>query len=166
VLARVIALVALAWLALLVAAPSGPSAPAALIYAIGAIVCHQIPERSFHLAGYQIPVCARCLGIYAGFALAAAACLVTRFGRASARVGHLTARAARCVIVVSALPTAATLGLEWTGVWRGTNIIRACAGAALGIGIAFVVMSAVATLHYSGCERRRPTGPSRLQPPI
>lgn len=28
--------------------------------------CHQMPERSFFLFGYQFPVCARCTGILCG----------------------------------------------------------------------------------------------------
>ena len=32
-------------------------------------VCHQIPDRSFHISGYPIAVCARCSGIYIGFLL-------------------------------------------------------------------------------------------------
>ena len=40
------------------------------VYAVGSIVCHQRPERSFHLWGAQMPVCARCTGIYMGAALA------------------------------------------------------------------------------------------------
>lgn len=28
--------------------------------------CHQIPERSFHVRGYQFPVCARCTGTFVG----------------------------------------------------------------------------------------------------
>lgn len=39
---------------------------AAVVYAIGAAVCHQRPERSFHTAGVQWPVCARCTGLYVG----------------------------------------------------------------------------------------------------
>ena len=39
---------------------------AAAVYAAGSLVCHQRPERSFHLAGAQLPVCARCLGLYVG----------------------------------------------------------------------------------------------------
>jgi uncharacterized membrane protein len=31
--------------------------------------CHQLPERSFYAAGWQMPVCARCFGIYAGILL-------------------------------------------------------------------------------------------------
>lgn len=29
--------------------------------------CHQIPERSFFIRGYQLPVCARCTGIIIGY---------------------------------------------------------------------------------------------------
>ena len=29
--------------------------------------CHQLPERSFFFKGYQLPVCARCLGIIVGY---------------------------------------------------------------------------------------------------
>lgn len=28
--------------------------------------CHQLPERSFHWKGRQLPVCARCTGVFAG----------------------------------------------------------------------------------------------------
>jgi uncharacterized membrane protein len=34
--------------------------------AIGYAVCHRIPERSFHTGGYQLPLCARCSGMYLG----------------------------------------------------------------------------------------------------
>src|SRR5262249_38310806 len=47
-----------------------------VIYAMGGLVCHQRPERSFWLWGAQMPVCARCSGIYAGAALAAALALI------------------------------------------------------------------------------------------
>jgi uncharacterized membrane protein len=33
---------------------------------VGYAICHQIPERSFHIAGHQLPLCARCTGIYLG----------------------------------------------------------------------------------------------------
>jgi uncharacterized membrane protein len=33
---------------------------------VGYAICHQIPERSFHMHGEQLPLCARCTGIYMG----------------------------------------------------------------------------------------------------
>ncbi len=34
-----------------------------------AFMCHQMPERSFHIRGKQFPLCARCTGILAGYFL-------------------------------------------------------------------------------------------------
>jgi len=36
------------------------------ITAIFRIICHQQPERSYYIYGHQLPVCARCTGIYTG----------------------------------------------------------------------------------------------------
>ena len=160
-----VALASVLWLSLLLATPLAPAPLAALIYAAGSIVCHQIPERSFHLAGFQLPVCARCLGIYAGAAVAAIpglSMLVTD----STRWRMVSPRTARNLFLASALPTLLTVGLEWGGVWRGTNSVRAIAGIALGVGGGLVVMSAVATLNYNACQRRRPIAPSQMPPPI
>lgn len=37
--------------------------------AIGYAVCHRLAERSFHANGYQLPLCARCSGMYLGAVL-------------------------------------------------------------------------------------------------
>jgi uncharacterized membrane protein len=36
------------------------------LYMMFSPLCHQIPGRSFFLSGIQLPVCARCTGIYLG----------------------------------------------------------------------------------------------------
>jgi uncharacterized membrane protein len=36
---------------------------------IGYAICHQIPERSFHMGGHRLPLCARCTGTYLGAAV-------------------------------------------------------------------------------------------------
>lgn len=164
--ALVLTLAAATWLVLLLASPSGPAPLAALIYGVGSFVCHQLPERSFHLGEYQIPVCARCLGIYAGFACTACAHVAVAARSRAGGWRTLTPAVARRVFAASAVPTAMTLVLEWSDVWPGSNVVRAIAGVALGSGVAFVVMGAVATLHYNGCERPQPTGPSPQPPPI
>lgn len=33
--------------------------------------CHQLPERSFFYKGWQLPVCARCVGVIIGYITAA-----------------------------------------------------------------------------------------------
>jgi uncharacterized membrane protein len=165
VLAPTLAVAALAWLALIVITPLAPSSIATLMYATGAVICHQLPERSFHLAGFQLPVCARCLGIYAGAAAAATIHVLAVFVTDAARWRLLSTVAARRVFLLSALPTLVTVALERSGVWDGTNVVRAIAGVVVGIGGALVVMSA-ATLHYSECLRRRPIEPSQIPPPI
>jgi uncharacterized membrane protein len=49
-----------------VLAAQGAAVAGAVIHAAFAAVCHQLPERSFVLAGEQVAVCHRCLGLYAG----------------------------------------------------------------------------------------------------
>ncbi|HSR69799.1 MAG TPA: DUF2085 domain-containing protein [Acidobacteriota bacterium] len=60
----------LLWIGLILAAPYGRAqdwSAASWIYLFFQRICHQMPERSFHLAGEPLAVCHRCLGIYAGF---------------------------------------------------------------------------------------------------
>ena len=42
--------------------------------------CHQMPERSFSVKGYQFPVCARCCGVFIGYLLAPIAYVKIGFG--------------------------------------------------------------------------------------
>ena len=77
-----------AWLVAIVAAPylASHSNQASWVfrsttgvYMIGSLVCHQRPDRSFHTADIQWPICARCTGLYAGAPLGAA--LAALWGR-------------------------------------------------------------------------------------
>lgn len=42
--------------------------------------CHQLPERSFHIKGFQMPLCARCMGILIGFFIAAPIITIFTYG--------------------------------------------------------------------------------------
>jgi len=58
------------WLGIIFLAPylASESSPlAGFIYALFSPTCHQIPSRCFFVFGHPLAVCARCLGIYAGF---------------------------------------------------------------------------------------------------
>ncbi len=111
-------------------------APAALAYAIGALVCHQQTARSFALAGVQLPVCARCTGIYAGAAVAAALFLGSR--RRKRHPPDLSR--ARIVLLASAVPIALTLVFEWTTGITPSNLVRALSGLPVGAAVAFVCL--------------------------
>jgi len=150
-----LALTAVTWLALLILAPVLPVPMAAFLYALGSRICHQRPERSFHLFAVQLPVCARCAGIYAG---AAAGSLLML----SASVREQLFRfSARTLLLAGALPTLMTIIVEWSGAWAGANDVRAVAGVPLGLAVAFVVARAAATLHYGECAPRRPIASNR-----
>ena len=155
-----LALAALLWLALLIVGPVLPVSLAGTLYALGSRICHQRPDRSFHLFAAQLPVCARCMGIYLG---AAAGLLVTLSGRIRQRLSSTSARA---LLLGGAAPTVITLLLEWSGAWPGSNDARAAAGFLLGLAVAFVVAQGVATLHYDECAPRRPIASNRPPTPI
>ena len=160
-IAPAVALAAVAWMALLVAAPLLPVPAAALLYAAGSLICHQISERSFHVHMFQLPVCARCLGLYAGGELGCVAAAVRVVGPAVTRRPLLAGSGRYALTVIAALPTVVTFLLEWVGGWHISNATRALAGVPLGFAVAFVVVSAHATLHYSQCAPRRATGRDR-----
>jgi uncharacterized membrane protein len=108
---------------------------ALVVYAAGSVICHQRPERSFHLLGAQMPVCARCAGLYAGTAVAAIIVwlkqpLPVRF----------TSSAPRRILLACALPTAATLLYEWTTGQATGNWLRLASGAPLGAAVAWVLL--------------------------
>ncbi len=119
---------AVAWAALLLLGPSrmaAGEAPAAAVFvrAAGALVCHQRPERSFHLAGSPLPVCARCLGLYLSGALGA---LAGWFGRPR------EPRRARVLLAACALPMVISVGVEWAGLAASSNQLRAVSALPLG----------------------------------
>lgn len=109
-----------------------------LAYAVGAIVCHQRSERSFHLATTPLPVCARCTGLYLGAALVAL-CVTGRSPR-------LPAPPSRGLVwlVAAAGPTVATLVFEWTTGVTPSNLARAACGLALGGSVSWLIVAALA----------------------
>lgn len=119
--------IALAIIALIIGAPllqSGHSQFAASIYKSFSFVCHQIPERSFHLSGRKFAVCSRCTGLYAGFA-------VTALFYPLARSLRNTNTPSRVWLILAALPIGIDFGLTYFGVWQNTHLSRFATGALL-----------------------------------
>jgi uncharacterized membrane protein len=143
----VIAVVVLAWTAAIVAAPAvsarggrGGARLAAVMYVAGSLICHQRPERSFHVGAAQLPVCARCLGLYAGGALGVLVWIAfTGLGRRpSARAAAWLTRV-RVVLITAAIPTLISVITAWLGVWDPGNVLRATLALPLGAAAGAVV---------------------------
>jgi uncharacterized membrane protein len=170
---RVFVPLAIAWAAALVLAPlaivhgtpgDGGYAFAFLVYAIGSLVCHQIPGRSFHLGSVALPVCARCLGIYAG--VAAAAIFAAWFQPPWMRVRTLQIGGGawwRRAFAVALMPAAATLGYEWGTAQVPSNLVRALSGFPIGVAVSLVLVGATWGAADPGAPRagRRPFGETK-----
>ncbi|HWI19970.1 MAG TPA: DUF2085 domain-containing protein [Vicinamibacterales bacterium] len=114
----------------------------AIIFAIGGVVCHQKPERSFFIDAHQLPVCARCTGLYLG----AAAGFLFWIGRKVAggwRPRMVPPRSALATLAVAAVPTIVSVGSAMVGLWDGTNMTRAVLALPLGA-TAGAIVAAVA----------------------
>ena len=109
---------------------------AASVYGLGSFLCHQLPERSFQLFGAQMPVCARCTGIYAGAAAASLVALVR--AKRDALEWRGTGRL-RLALLGSAVPALATLIYEWTTGSAPTNLVRGLSGVPIGAAVAWLV---------------------------
>jgi uncharacterized membrane protein len=143
-----------AWavVALLFAAPlaeaAGHRALGWALYRAFAPLCHQIAERSFYVAGHPLAVCARCAGVYAGFALSA---LLYPLVRPLRR----TDAPRRGWLLVIALPCVVDFLINFTGLWHNTHSSRALTGAWLGAGAVFFVVPGLADAARTLRLRRR-----------
>ena len=150
-LASVLTIGALAWSATLFIVPFALTsrdprlvAAAAAVYSGAGLICHQRAERSFHLAGVQQPVCARCTGLYVSGAAGALVAALWRRPRVPRR--------ARSLLALTAVPTALTVALEFVGLVHPSNIVRALCALPLGGAGAWVFIQ---SLRAEAADARR-----------
>ena len=132
-LAAVLTGAAAVWAITILAVPLvAESAPAmsAAIYAAASRICHQIPERSFQISGFQMPVCARCAGLYVTGALGAVMGWLV--------IAPLEVRRRQRLLLAAAAPTAITWTLEYAGITAFSNLARALAALPLGLAAGWV----------------------------
>lgn len=111
---------------------------AVIIFAVGGVICHQRPERSFFWEGHQLPVCARCTGLY----LSSGVGLLVWVGWKLARGWRRFAIDPRVVVrllVIAALPTAVSVATGAIGLWDGSNVTRALLAIPLGASAGMIV---------------------------
>ena len=115
----------------------------AFAYAAGSVVCHQLPERSFFLDGRQLPVCARCSGLYLSGAVGLLGWCAWKAARGWQRFA-VPPRVALAIVIGAAAPTALSYFAGIAGLWDGSNLTRALLAVPLGLS-AGAVVAAVAT---------------------
>jgi uncharacterized membrane protein len=128
----VLPLLAVLWLILLIVAPLAvqrdvAALPALAVYQASSALCHQRAERSFRVAGMQMPVCGRCIGLYAAGAAGAVAAWFLGSRRTTPAPSTI-----RTVLVAAAVPMLLSVGLEWAGVIAGSNSSRFLSALPLG----------------------------------
>lgn len=131
------------WVGLIAAAPvlkAGGSEIAGYIYAPFSFLCHQISERSPHLAGEPLAVCSRCFGVYAGLAIGIAAFPFLR------SINDTNAPP-RIVLFLAPVPTAIDFALGFFGIWENTHFSRFVTGAILGAVCAFFVVPGIVEIN-------------------
>lgn len=119
-----------------VLAANGERAFAAPFYKFFSFVCHQIPERSFHILEHQFAVCSRCFGVYFGLL---AGLLAYPFIRPLDDIDPLP----RIWLFASMVP----IGIDWTlgvfGIWENTHVSRFATGTILGFACAVYIVPAL-----------------------
>ncbi len=132
--------VVLVWAALIVAAPLlrsfGQTTISEPLYHFYSFICHQMPNRSFFIAGEQFGVCSRCFGVYFGLV---AGFLVYPLLRPIDDVEPL----ARIWLFLSLVPA----GIDWSltifGIWENTHLTRFVTGLILGFACATYIVPAI-----------------------
>jgi len=146
----IIATIALALVAMIIGAPlaqaSGHPAFASPIYKAFSFVCHQIPERSFHLAEHKFAVCSRCTGLYAGFAVAA-------FVYPLARPLQRTETPSLLWLILATLPLGIDFALGYFSIWDNTHWSRLLTGALLSSVAVFYILPGLIDLSSAIARR-------------
>jgi uncharacterized membrane protein len=117
------------------------------LYRFFSFICHQNPDRSFHLSGEPVAVCARCFGVYSGLFLGFPIYAVFR---------NLdeTEPPSRVWLIASTIP----IGLDWTlgflGFWENTHISRFLTGFILGAACSMYLIPAFVEIARNRSIRR------------
>ncbi|MGE0885179.1 MAG: DUF2085 domain-containing protein [Blastocatellales bacterium] len=129
--------VSIGWLAIIFAAPilavNGHQLSALVIYQGLSAVCHQMPDRSFHLDGLPLGVCSRCTGIYSGFIAGLVVYPLMR-NLSNQQMPQ------RIWMILAVSPALIDFGGGFLGLFTNTFFSRTATGALLGAVAAFYIL--------------------------
>jgi uncharacterized membrane protein len=136
-----------------VAAAGGHPALAEVIYHAFGVFCHQRPDRSYFIEGHKLGVCARCTGLYAGFA-------ITLLLYPLIRSLRINVNPPRQYLILAAIPLAVDFSLTFFGFWENTHTSRLLTGTLLGSVAVFYVMPGIVDLSLRSWRATAPLKPS------
>jgi len=149
--------VVLVWVGLIVSAPlfraEGIETFSSPLYHFFSYICHQMPERSLHIAGNQLAVCSRCFGVYFGLLFGF---IVYPLWRPIGDIEPLP----RVWLFLSLIP----IGVDWSltvfGIWENTHLSRFLTGMLLGAACATYIVPAIVeiTRNFTLQRKRPPSG--------
>ncbi len=116
-----------------------------MLYLLNSPFCHQLPERSFFIVGYKLPLCARCTGIYLGLLNGYLIGLRTVRRNMGIRPSSVV------LLVLAALPAAVDGLAQYVGGIESTNLRRLITGTLFGTAAGRLLIPVLAALN--GCYR-------------
>ncbi len=134
---------------------------AGMIMAAYHVTCHQLPDRSLFVFGYEMAVCSRCFAIYAGFL---AGGLAFYFLRNRLKPFHIFYYILLCVPMaidgtaqLFGIPIPRGIGPGFELIWTtlSNNELRVITGAIFGLGSALFVLPYVQHIIESGDEPKK-----------
>lgn len=143
--------VAALWLCLIMAAPiakaHGLLAISSPLYYFFSFLCHQFPERSFHIDGEPFAVCSRCFGVYAGLL---AGFVSYPLWRSVDNVEPLP----RVWLFLSIIPISVDWALTFFGIWENTHLSRFVTGGILGFACGTFIVPSIVEVTRNLTRRR------------
>lgn len=119
-------------------------------------VCHQIPDRSFHIVGHTLAVCSRCTGIYIGFLFGVMLYPCFRdFGKSTLPP--------QWILLVGILPIAVEVLFSLCRIIHPNNLCRFLTGFGAGNVTAFYVLPAVFDLANRQAIKHLKPYPKRIK---
>lgn len=149
--------VAAFWVILILGAPllraSGFENLSSTLIGFFSLICHQIPDRTFHILSHPMGVCSRCFGVYFGVLL-----------------GIVTYPLWRNVDEIEPLPriwlflALVPVGIDWSltmfGIWENTFTTRFLSGLILGMACAIFIVPALVEIVRNFSRRSANSQPA------
>lgn len=144
-------LVVVVWVLLIVGLPiakaNGFAAISSPFYYFFSFICHQIPERSFHVAGEPFAVCSRCFGVYFGLLFGFA---TYPLWRSIEDIEPLP----RFWLFLSLIPMSIDWAMTFSGIWENTHLSRFITGMIVGIACSTFIVPALVEITRNFSYRK------------